>query len=67
MSIKIMKDGGSYSLAIFNNNGKVISIISKIGNMNCKLLSDPSYFNLEKDNIALSHQHHEYNLYLENG
>ncbi|MGL9762459.1 MAG: hypothetical protein ACR5LB_10090 [Wolbachia sp.] len=67
MSIKIMKDGGSYSLAISNNNGKVISSISKIDNPNYELFSDPSHFNLEEDNIALSDQHHEYNLYLENG
>ncbi|MGL9688959.1 MAG: hypothetical protein ACR5K6_04365 [Wolbachia sp.] len=67
VSIKIMKDGDSYSLAISNNNGKVISSISKIDNPNYELLSDSSHFNLEEDNIALSDQHHEYNLYLENG
>ncbi|WP_250295143.1 peptidase M2 [Wolbachia endosymbiont of Oedothorax gibbosus] len=68
VSIKIMKDGDSYSLAISNGNGKVISSISKIDNPNYELLSDSSHFNLgEQDNIVLSDQHHEYNLYLENG
>ncbi|GFY65169.1 putative surface protein [Trichonephila inaurata madagascariensis] len=69
VSIKIMKDGDSdsYSLAITNDNGKVISSVSKIDNLNYELLSDSSHFNLEKDNIALSDQHNEYNLYLENG
>lgn len=67
VSIKIMKVGDSYSLAISNNNGKVISSISKIDNPNYELLSDTSHFNLEEDNIALSEQHHEYDLYLENG
>ncbi|WP_244953450.1 hypothetical protein [Wolbachia pipientis] len=66
--IKIMKDGDSYSLAISSDNGKVISSISKIDNPNYELLSDSSHFNLEtQDNIELSDQHHEYNLYLENG
>lgn len=68
VSVKIMKDGDSYSLAISNGNGKVISSISKIDNPNYELLSDSSHFNLEtQDNIELSDQHHEYNLYLENG
>ncbi|WP_353276612.1 peptidase M2 [Wolbachia endosymbiont (group B) of Villa cingulata] len=68
VSIKIMKDGDSYSLAISNGNGKVISSISKIDNPNYELLSDSSHFSLEtQDNIELSDQHHEYNLYLENG
>lgn len=68
VSIKIMKDGDSYSLAISSDNGKVISSISKIDNPNYELLSDSSHFNLEtQDNIELSDQHHEYNLYLENG
>ncbi|MGL9717149.1 MAG: peptidase M2 [Wolbachia sp.] len=68
VSIKIMKDGDSYSLAVTNNNGKVISSISKIDNPNYELLSDSSHFNLgEQDNIGLSDQHHEYDLYLENG
>ncbi|WP_353275848.1 peptidase M2 [Wolbachia endosymbiont (group A) of Pipizella viduata] len=68
VSIKIMKDGDSYSLAISSGNGKVISSISKIDNPNYELLSDSSHFNLgEQDNIVLSDQHHEYNLYLENG
>ncbi|WP_349967529.1 peptidase M2 [Wolbachia endosymbiont of Armadillidium arcangelii] len=68
VSIKIMKDGDSYSLAISSGNGKVISSISKIDNPNYELLSDSSHFNLEmQDNIELSDQHHEYNLYLENG
>ncbi|WP_423349100.1 peptidase M2 [Wolbachia sp. wLmal] len=68
VSIKIMKDGDSYSLAISSGNGKVINSISKIGNLNYELLSDSSHFNSgEQDNIVLSDQHHEYNLYLENG
>ncbi|BET28091.1 MULTISPECIES: peptidase M2 [Wolbachia] len=68
VSIKIMKDGDSYSLAISSGNGKVISSISKIDNPNYELLSDSSHFNSEEqDNIVLSDQHHEYNLYLENG
>lgn len=68
VSIKIMKVGDSYSLAISNENGKVISSISKIDNPNYELLSDSSHFNLgEQDNIELSDQHSEYNLYLENG
>lgn len=68
VSIKIMKDGDSYSLAISSGNGKVISSISKIDNPNYELLSDSSHFNSgEQDNIVLSDQHHEYNLYLENG
>ncbi|QJT95077.1 peptidase M2 [Wolbachia endosymbiont of Diaphorina citri] len=68
VSVKIMKDGDSYSLAISNGNGKVISSISKIDNPNYELLSDSSHFSLEtQDNIELSDQHHEYNLYLENG
>lgn len=68
VSIKIMKDGDSYSLAISSGNGKVISSISKIDNPNYELLSDSSHFNSgEQDNIVLSDQHHEYNLYLKNG
>ncbi|MGL5028569.1 MAG: peptidase M2 [Wolbachia pipientis] len=68
VSIKIMKDGDSYSLAISSGNGKVINSISKIDNPNYELLSDSSHFNSgEQDNIVLSDQHHEYNLYLENG
>ncbi|MBS9531648.1 surface protein-related protein [Wolbachia endosymbiont of Rhagoletis cerasi] len=68
VSIKIMKDGDSYSLAISNGNGKVISSISKIDNPNYELLSDSSHFSLEtQDNFELLDQHHEYNLYLENG
>lgn len=68
VSIKIMKDGDSYSLAISNGNGKVISSISKIDNPNYELLSDSSHFRLEtQDNFELLDQHHEYNLYLENG
>ncbi|WP_264375945.1 hypothetical protein [Wolbachia endosymbiont (group B) of Sphaerophoria taeniata] len=67
VSIKIMKDGDSYSLAISNGNGKVISSISKIDNPNYELLSDSSHFSLEtQDNFELLDQHHEYNLYLEN-
>ncbi|OCA06374.1 peptidase M2 [Wolbachia endosymbiont of Trichogramma pretiosum] len=68
VSIKIMKDGDSYSLAISNGNGKVISSISKIDNPNYELLSDSSHFGLEtQDDFELLDQHHEYNLYLENG
>ncbi len=68
VSIKIMKDGDSYSLAISNGNGKIISSISKIDNPNYELLSDSSHFSLEtQDNFELLDQHHEYNLYLENG
>ncbi|WP_264337823.1 peptidase M2 [Wolbachia endosymbiont (group B) of Dolichovespula media] len=68
VSIKIMKDGDSYSLAISNGNGKIISSISKIDNPNYELLSDSSHFRLEtQDNFELLDQHHEYNLYLENG
>ncbi|WP_264735820.1 peptidase M2 [Wolbachia endosymbiont (group A) of Rhinocyllus conicus] len=69
VSIKIMKDGNHYDLAISNNdNGKVISSITKIDNLNYELLSDSSYFNLEtQDSTIFSGQHNEYNLYLENG
>ncbi|MBR9983551.1 MAG: peptidase M2 [Wolbachia endosymbiont of Homalodisca vitripennis] len=69
VSIKIVKDGNHYDLAISNNdNGKVISSISKIDNPNYELLSDSSHFSLEtQDNFELLDQHHEYNLYLENG
>ena len=68
VSIKIIKDGDSYSLAISSGNVKVISSSSKIDNPNYELLSDSSHFNSgEQDNIVLSYQHHEYNLYLENG
>ncbi len=55
VSIKIMKDGDSYSLAISSGNGKVINSISKIDNPNYELLSDSSHFNSgEQDNIVLS-------------
>ncbi|WP_341810045.1 peptidase M2 [Wolbachia endosymbiont (group A) of Apotomis capreana] len=47
VSIKIMKDGDSYSLAISSGNGKVINSISKIDNPNYELLSDSSHFNSE--------------------
>lgn len=69
VSIKIMKDGNHYDLAISNNdNGKVISSITKIDNLNYELLSDSSYFNLEtQDSTIFLGQHNEYNLYLENG
>ncbi|WP_410542597.1 hypothetical protein [Wolbachia endosymbiont of Tetranychus urticae] len=68
VSMKIMKDGNSYSLAISNGNGKVISSISKIDNPNYELLSDSRHFSLEtQDNFELLDQHHEYDLYLENG
>lgn len=69
VSIKIVKDGNHYDLAISNNdNGKVISSITKIDNLNYELLSDSSYFNLEtQDSTIFLGQHNEYNLYLENG
>ncbi|NSX83246.1 peptidase M2 [Wolbachia endosymbiont of Atemnus politus] len=68
VSIKIMKDGDSYSLAISNDNGRVISSIGKIDNPNYELLSDSSGFSLEtQDSITLSDQHSEYDLYLING
>ncbi|MGL9732816.1 MAG: hypothetical protein ACR5KW_02195 [Wolbachia sp.] len=47
MFIKIMKNGDSYSLAIYNNNTKVISSINKIDSSDYELLSDLSYSNLE--------------------
>ncbi|WP_395463192.1 hypothetical protein [Wolbachia endosymbiont of Cantharis cryptica] len=69
ISIKIIKDGDSYSLAISNDNGKVISSISKIDNLNYELLSDTNSFSLEvQDSITLPDDpHSEYNLYLING
>ncbi|WP_353277866.1 hypothetical protein [Wolbachia endosymbiont (group A) of Agelastica alni] len=69
VSIKIMKDGNHYDLAISNNdNGKVISSITKIDNLNYELLSDSNSFSLEtQDSTIFSGQHNEYNLYLENG
>ncbi|WP_250296391.1 peptidase M2 [Wolbachia endosymbiont of Oedothorax gibbosus] len=69
VSIKIMKDGNHYDLAISNNdNGKVISSITKIDNLNYELLSDTNGFSLEtQDSTIFSGQHNEYNLYLENG
>lgn len=69
VSIKIMKDGDHYDLAISNNdNGKVISSITKIDNLNYELLSGTSGFSLEmQDSTTFSDQHNEYNVYLENG
>ncbi len=69
VSIKIMKDGNHYDLAISNNdNGKVISSITKIDNLNYELLSDTNGFSLEtQDSTIFLGQHNEYNLYLENG
>ncbi len=68
VSIKIMKDGNHYDLAISNKEGKVISSITKIDNLNYELLSDISDFGLEtQDSTTFSGQHNEYDLYLENG
>ncbi|MDR2978380.1 MAG: hypothetical protein LBU56_03095 [Rickettsiales bacterium] len=68
VSIKIMKDGDHYDLAISNKEGKVISSITKIDNLNYELLSDTSGVSLEtQDSASFSDQHHEHNLYLENG
>ncbi|GFR32023.1 surface protein-related protein [Trichonephila clavata] len=68
VSIKIMKDGDHYDLAISNKEGKVISSITKIDDLNYELLSDSSGFSLEtQDSTTFLGQHNEYNLYLENG
>lgn len=68
VSIKIMKDGDHYDLAISNKEGKVISSITKIDNLNYELLSDTSGVSLEtQDSTPFSDQHNEYNVYLENG
>lgn len=68
VSIKIMKDGDSYSLAISSGNGKAISSISKIDNPNYELLSDTSGFSLEtQDSTIFLGQHSDYHSYLENG
>ncbi|WCR57832.1 collagenase [Wolbachia endosymbiont of Ctenocephalides felis wCfeJ] len=68
VSIKIMKDGDHYDLAISNKEGKVISSITKIDNLNYELLSDTSGISLEtQDSTLFSDQHNEYNVYLENG
>ncbi|WCR58683.1 MAG: hypothetical protein PG978_000097 [Wolbachia endosymbiont of Ctenocephalides felis wCfeF] len=68
VSIKIMKDGDHYDLAISNKEGKVISSITKIDNLNYELLSDTSGVSLEtQDSASFSDQHNEYNVYLENG
>ncbi len=68
VSIKIMKDGNHYDLAISNKEGKVISSITKIDNLNYELLLDISDFSLEaQDSTTFSDQHNEYDLYLENG
>ncbi|WP_265017015.1 peptidase M2 [Wolbachia endosymbiont (group B) of Endotricha flammealis] len=67
VSIKIMKDGDSYSLAISNGNGKVISSISKIDNPNYELLGtfkkvcqaaflvQLNFQSIWKENIKLRH------------
>lgn len=69
VSIKIVKDGNHYDLAISNSdNGKVISSITKIDNLNYELLSDTNGFSLEtQDSTIFLGQHNEYNSYLENG
>ncbi len=68
VSIKIMKDGDHYDLAIFDEKGKVISSITKIDDLNYELLSDTSGFSLEtQDSTIFLGQHNEYNSYLENG
>ena len=68
VSVSIAEIGGKYSLAIVNDNSKVISNISNIDNLNNELLSDSSHFNLTaENNIELLDHHSEYNLYLENG
>ncbi|MDR1139862.1 MAG: hypothetical protein LBJ80_02250 [Rickettsiales bacterium] len=67
VSIKIMKDGDHYDLAI-SKEDKVISSITKIDNLNYELLSDTSGVSLEtQDSVSFSDQHNEYNVYLENG
>jgi len=68
VSIKIIKDGDHYDLAISNKEGKVISSITKIDNLNYELLSDTSGVSLEtQDSASFSDQHNEYSVYLENG
>ncbi|MCM1001349.1 MAG: peptidase M2 [Wolbachia endosymbiont of Melophagus ovinus] len=67
VSIKIMKDGNHYDLAISNKEGKVISSITKIDNLNYELLSDTSISLETQDSTLFSDQHNEYNVYLENG
>ncbi|WP_250778537.1 hypothetical protein [Wolbachia pipientis] len=67
VSIKITKDGNHYDLAISNKEGKVISSITKIDNLNYELLSDTSVSLETQDSTLFSDQHNEYNVYLENG
>lgn len=68
ISIKIMKDGDHYDLAISDKSGKVISSISKIDHLSYSLLSSKDGFSLEtQDSAEFSGHHDEYNLYLENG
>ncbi|MCA4775278.1 peptidase M2, partial [Wolbachia endosymbiont of Mansonella ozzardi] len=68
VSIKIMKNGDHYDLAISDKEGKVISSITKMDNLNYELLSDTSGVSLEtQDSASFSDQHNEYNAYLENG
>lgn len=68
VSIKIMKDGDHYDLAISGKKGKVISSITKIDDLNYELLSGTSGFSLEmQDRTTFSDQHNEYNVFLENG
>lgn len=68
VSIKIMKDGDHYDLAISNKEGKVISSITRIDDINYELMLDTSGFSLEtQDSTIFLGQHNEYNLYLEHG
>lgn len=51
-----------------NMNHSTTNVVAEERNDNSEMLSDSSHFNLEtQNNIELSDQHHEYNLYLENG
>ncbi|MCA4774157.1 hypothetical protein [Wolbachia endosymbiont of Mansonella perstans] len=52
MSIKIMKNGDHYDLAISDKEGKVISSITKMDNLNYELLSDTSGVSLETQGSA---------------
>jgi hypothetical protein len=66
--IKIMKLGNDYDLVITNENGRVISNVSRVDDLNYELLSDASGFSLETlDSIELSDPHSEYDSYLISG
>ncbi len=68
ISIKIMKLGNDYDLVITNENGRVISNVSRVDNLSYELLSDTSGFSLETlDTIQLSDPHSEYESYLISG